>query len=91
MNSGICQLFVTTQRSRQGQPTWPDTPGLRHDETDMLGALFHFTGEVERRREHKVRVRPSHLYLGVEPSDVDLRCRQGLLPRRHPFPQFRKL
>lgn len=52
--------------------TWPETSSLTNYESNMLGALLHFTGEVKCSRKHKIRVRMSYFIFRVESFDVDL-------------------
>lgn len=68
--------------------TWPETSSLSNDESNMLRAFFHFTSQIEGSSDDKIRVCMSNFVLGVEPLDIDLRCRKCLLSSRHPFPQF---
>lgn len=59
--------------------TGPEAASLSDDKADVLGAFFHFAGEVERSGDYQVRIRVSDVIFGVEPLDIYLSGSQSLL------------
>ena len=57
----------------------PEGAGFLGEQADVLGAFFHFTGEVESGRYDEVWVCVANLDTRVEAFDVDLCCGHPLL------------
>lgn len=72
---------------RQGH-TWPDVSGFRNHYSDMQGAFFHFTCQIQGCCHDKIRIRPPYFHLDIIPSNIHMRCRNRLLPYRHRFTQL---
>ena len=66
--------------SRIDSCTGPQIPGLTSDRPNMLRTFFHLACQIQRRRKHKKHIRPSDFHFCVEPSQIDLRCGDRLLP-----------
>lgn len=68
--------------------TWPHLTSSAHDHPDMLRAFFHFASQIERSSQDEVGVRAANLHFAVKSAEIDLCCRESLLPHREPLPQL---
>lgn len=71
--------------------TWPQTTRFADHKADMLWALFHLTCEIEGCGEYKVWTCLPNLILGIEPLEIYLCCRNGLLSGGHAFAKLDEL
>ena len=68
--------------------TWPKPACLAYYKANMLGTLFHLTGQIKGRCEDQVWVCLADLVLGVKSLEIDLSRGNGLLPSGHALSQL---
>lgn len=71
--------------------TWPQTARFADHKADVLWTLFHLTSKIEGCGEYKVWTCLSNLVLGIEPLEIHLCCRNGLLSGGHAFTELDEL